>query len=296
MSLLRPVTAPAVRVPTPPAAAQPPPARTSAAPSAAVGDSFAAPAPAKKRVLVVLPENGFDPTEASVPWKILKDEGHEVVFATASGARAPKADPLPFKGSLFSRPINATSEVKGFYRELSADSAFRDPIAFSEVDPDAFDAVVIPGGEGPGMIDFINDELLQQKVASFFEADKPVAAICHGVLVAARAEDPDTGKSVIADRRTAATPRFMEKLGSVGLALSGRPRVYDFFAEDEIRSVLNDPNQFVRGPLSFRRGTMESDRGTVVVEDGNYISGRWVGDAYAFGRALAAKLEQGDAP
>jgi putative intracellular protease/amidase len=34
------------------------------------------------RVLVVLPDRDFDVTEVAVPWRLLFDAGHDVVFAT----------------------------------------------------------------------------------------------------------------------------------------------------------------------------------------------------------------------
>jgi hypothetical protein len=32
-----------------------------------------------------LPNNDFDPTEAGVPWRVLRDRGHRIVFATPDG-------------------------------------------------------------------------------------------------------------------------------------------------------------------------------------------------------------------
>jgi hypothetical protein len=34
------------------------------------------------RVLLPIPDRDFDVTEVAVPWRILRDAGHEVVFAT----------------------------------------------------------------------------------------------------------------------------------------------------------------------------------------------------------------------
>lgn len=54
------------------------------------------------RVLMPLPDRDFDITEASVPWRMLTDAGHEVVFATENGAVA-QGDPLLLKGVLFGK-------------------------------------------------------------------------------------------------------------------------------------------------------------------------------------------------
>lgn len=34
------------------------------------------------RVVVPLPDRDFDTTESAVPWKLLTEKGHDVVFAT----------------------------------------------------------------------------------------------------------------------------------------------------------------------------------------------------------------------
>ncbi len=44
-------------------------------------------------MLVPLPDRDFDVTEVAVPWRILRDAGHEVVFATERAGTVPAADP-----------------------------------------------------------------------------------------------------------------------------------------------------------------------------------------------------------
>jgi len=51
------------------------------------------------------------------------------------------------------------------------------------------------------------------------------------------------------------------------------------------------PNQFQRGPIELsHRGTATDDTPAFVVEDGNYLSARWPGDAYLFGRRFISLL------
>ncbi len=38
------------------------------------------------RVVIPIPEKGFDPTEVAVPWRALKNRGICVVFATPKGS------------------------------------------------------------------------------------------------------------------------------------------------------------------------------------------------------------------
>lgn len=49
---------------------------------------------------------------------------------------------------------------------------------FADVDPATYDALVVPGGRAPEYLR-LNARVLEV-VRHFFQADKPVAAICHG--------------------------------------------------------------------------------------------------------------------
>ncbi|MGZ6956729.1 MAG: type 1 glutamine amidotransferase domain-containing protein [Acidimicrobiia bacterium] len=244
------------------------------------------------RVLVPLPHRDFDVTEVAVPWRLLSDAGHDVVFATEHGA-TPAADPLLLTGVLFGR-LGAAAEPKRFYRELNGAPAFAAPKPWGELDVHDFDALVLPGGHAPGMRQYLGASSLRQQVGAFWPLGRPVAAICHGVLVLARTLDPATDRSVLADARTTCLPKYMER--SAFLATAWRRgryyRTYSAYVEDEVRAALRDPaRQFVRGPRTLTtRGTATDDTGTFVVEDGRYVSARWPGDAYAFARALLARL------
>ena len=55
--------------------------------------------------------------------------------------------------------------------------------------------------------------------------------------------------------------------------------------------------QLERGPRVYaRRGTRTDDAPAFVVEDGNYVSARWPGDAYLFAKRFAALLDARGAP
>ncbi|WP_417249873.1 DJ-1/PfpI family protein [Celeribacter sp.] len=56
---------------------------------------------------------------------------------------------------------------------------------FADTDPAAYDALVIPGGRAPEYLRLNADVLAM--VRHFFDADKPVAAICHGAQLLAAA-------------------------------------------------------------------------------------------------------------
>jgi putative intracellular protease/amidase len=238
------------------------------------------------RILVPLPDRDFDVTEVAVPWRLATRASHDVVFATENGSVAPACDPLLIDGVVFGK-LGAAPEPIAFYREMEGDAAFRSPVSWRGLDPLSFDALVLPGGHAPGMVQYLGSAELQTLVSAFFATDRPVGAICHGVLVAARA-------GALRDRRTTCLPKYMERSAYLLTfwKLGRYYRTYPAYVEDEVRASLSDPEaQFVRGPRTVsRRGTADDDSAAFAVEDGNYVSARWPGDAYLFSRLFLARL------
>src|SRR5882672_11121854 len=74
------------------------------------------------KILIPLPDHDFDVTEVAVPWKLLVEAGHRVVFATEAGAK-PACDPLLITGVVFGA-LGARPEPIAFYRELEEATAF----------------------------------------------------------------------------------------------------------------------------------------------------------------------------
>jgi putative intracellular protease/amidase len=246
------------------------------------------------RVLVPLPDRDFDVTEVAVPWRVLRDAGHEVVFATERPGIVPAADPRLLTGVMFGR-LGAAPQAKTLYDELTQAPEFASTQAWAELDPVAFDGLLLPGGHAPGMRQYLGSPVLQEQVGRFWALGRPVGAICHGVLVLARTKDPATGRSVLADRRTTCLPKYMERSAYLATAwrLGRYYRTYPAYVEDEVRAVLDDPaRQFSRGPRTlYAHGTATDDTPAFAVQDRNYVSARWPGDAYLFGRRLCELLQ-----
>jgi len=242
------------------------------------------------KVLFPLPDHDFDVTEIAVPWKLLVEAGHAVVFATEAGA-TPACDPLLLTGVVFGK-LGARPEPIAFYRELERAPEFVSPRSWSDCKPADFDALFLGGGHAPGMRQYLGSEVVQQLTVACFATTMPIAAICHGALVAARSKRAD-GTSVLHGLRTTCLPKYMER--SAYLATFWRRgryyRTYPAYVEDEVRAALARPEDFERGPKELsKRGTRDDDGPAFVVEDGRYISGRWPGDAYLITKKLLARL------
>lgn len=245
-----------------------------------------------KTVLIPLPDRDFDTTEVSVPWAVLTRKGHRVVFATEHGKDPPACDPRLLTGVIFGQ-LGADPEPRARYAEMIRDAAYQSPIAWGSIVPEDYDALLLPGGHAPGMRQYLASEELQRKVAAFWALQRPVAAICHGVLVLARSRSAD-GTSVLAGARTTCLPGYMEALayGLTFWKLGRYYRTYPAYVEDEVRAALGPRGTFERGPLTIgTRGTEHDDRGAAfTVRDGRYLSARWPGDAWRFAREFEAML------
>ena len=238
-----------------------------------------------------LPDHDFDVTEVAVPWKVLTRAGYQVVFATETGA-TPACDPLLLTGVIFGA-LGAAKEPKAFYAEMAMSPEFTKPRRWAELDPADYAALFLPGGHAPGMKQYLASTVLHEKVAQFWALGRPVAAICHGVLVLARSLGPD-GKSVLHDRKTTCLPKYMERSAYFLTAwkLGRYYRTYDAYVEEEVRSALAAPEQFERGPrVLSARGSDSDDKPTFVVHDRNYLSARWPGDSYRIAKDLIALIE-----
>jgi protease I len=248
-------------------------------------------------VLMPLPSHDFDPTETGVPWRMLGERGHRLVFATPDG-KPGAADPEMVTGrglGIFAPLLKADRNGRGAYDAMSRDPAFMRPIRHDDIHESDFDGLLLPGGHAKGMRPYLESAVLKLTVASFFARQKPVGAICHGVLLAARSRDGG-GKSVLHGRKTTALTRRME-LSAWALTVlyhGDYYRTYKLPVEDEVKAALARPEDFIAGPSSLKRDAPGRLDLGFTLRDGNYLSARWPGDAHRFATDFAAMLERGN--
>jgi putative intracellular protease/amidase len=99
----------------------------------------------------------------------------------------------------------------------------------ADLDLAEYDALVVCGGQGP-MFQFRDNEDLRRTIAAFYEAEKPTAALCHGVcaLLDVRLSD---GSSLIGGKTITGFANVEEDFGDAAVG----KRVMPFRIEDEAR-------------------------------------------------------------
>ncbi len=125
-----------------------------------------------KAILMIVGDFGED-YEIMVPFQALEAVGHEVhaVCPQKEAGETVKTAIHDFRGD------QTYMESRGHDFELNATMA--------EVDPGDYDALCVPGGRAPEYLR-THDEVLEA-VRHFFEAEKPVATLCHGPQILAAA-------------------------------------------------------------------------------------------------------------
>jgi protease I len=143
--------------------------------------------------VLVLTGDAAESLEVMYPYQRLLEEGYDVDIA------APSKKKLQFVVHDFVDGFDTYTEKLGYTWDAD--------LAFSDVDPSDYAAVVIPGGRAPEYIR--NDPDFTRIVEHFFSEEKPVAQLCHAPLALGSA-------GVLKGRRTAAYPALQPDMEAFG--------------------------------------------------------------------------------
>ncbi|MEO6973844.1 MAG: type 1 glutamine amidotransferase domain-containing protein [Rhodoferax sp.] len=192
-------------------------------------------------ILVPIPATDFDPTETGVPWQVLAALGHRLVFATPDGAPG-RADARMLTGQglgLLAPMLRADANGRRAYEAMERSDAFRKPQRHQDIRGANFDVLLPAGGHAGGMRPYLESAMLQARVAEFFAQNKPVGAICHGVLLAARSQS-GACRSVLWGKTTTALLQLQEMSAWAATCtwLGRYYRTYSESVESEVRRAL----------------------------------------------------------
>ncbi|MES2119139.1 MAG: type 1 glutamine amidotransferase domain-containing protein [Pseudomonadota bacterium] len=146
------------------------------------------------RILIVATD-GFEESELFGPREILLRRGAEVVLA-----------------SLKTDPIQATVHD-------DPGKTIRPDLIVDEVNPDDFDALILPGGvRNPDQLRM--HENVIRLIRAFDDLEKPIAAICHGPWLLVEAD-------LVDGRTVTAWPSIRTDLRNAGATVVDQPAVTD---------------------------------------------------------------------
>jgi protease I len=144
------------------------------------------------KVLILTGDAG-ESLEVMYPYQRLVEEGYEVDIA------APSKKKLQFVVHDFVDGFDTYTEKPGYTWDAD--------LAFADVDPADYVALIVPGGRAPEYIR--NDADCRRIVKHFFSEEKPVAQLCHAPLLLGAA-------GVLGGRRTAAYPALEPDVAAAG--------------------------------------------------------------------------------
>lgn len=207
-------------------------------------------------------KTGYWLEEGAAPYYVFRDAGADLTLASPKGGEPP-VDP---KSDL---PENQTPAMARFKNDPEAQRIFSRTVKLDSVRAEDFDAVFYPGGHGP-MWDLAESAVSINLIEAFWNAGKPVAAVCHapGVLHRVTIE----GQPIVKGKRVTGFTNSEE--AEVQLT-----DVVPFLVEDELTRL---------GGRFERRPNWES----FVITDGRLITGQNPASSTAGAQALLKLLSE----
>ena len=123
---------------------------------------------------------GFWWSELAHPYYEFTEKGYQVTVFSPDGGKCEAdamSDPNDASGYSSTDLIS-----QGFIHTEKLRSLVDNTLPIADLEVEAFDAIVVAGGQAP-MFTFEHATELQQKFAAFYEAGKVTAALCHGTAI-----------------------------------------------------------------------------------------------------------------
>jgi putative intracellular protease/amidase len=207
-------------------------------------------------------KTGFWLEEFAAPYYVFRDAGVDLTLASPKGGQPP-IDP---KSDL---PENQTPAMTRFKQDKVAQQALAHTVKLADMKAKDFDAIFYSGGHGP-MWDLVDNPVSIALIESFYNSDKPVAAVCHAPGVLHRVTYK--GAPIVKGKRVTGFANSEEE--AVHLT-----KVVPFLVEDELKKL---GGIYEKGP----------DWKSFVVVDGRLITGQNPASSTAGARALLDLLSR----
>ena len=165
-------------------------------------------------------KTGFWLEEFAAPYFVFRDAGVDLTLASPKGGQPP-LDPVS------DVPENQTPAMTRFKKDSAAQKDLANTVKLTDMRHEGFDTIFFPGGHGP-MWDIVDNPGAISLIEAFYNAGKPVAAVCHSSAVLHRVMS--NGAPLIKGRRVTGFTNGEEE--AVGLT-----KVVPFLVENELMRV-----------------------------------------------------------
>ena len=206
-------------------------------------------------------KTGFWIEEFATPYYYLVDNGANVTLASPNGGQPP-IDPTSDK------PENQTESTKRFKNDKILQEKLSKTLKLSDVSANEYSAVFYPGGHGP-LWDLAESEVSARLIESFYNADKPVAFVCHAPAALKNVKNI-LGEPLVKGKKVTGFTNSEE-------ALVGLTNVVPFLVEDMLKK---------NGGIYSKSNDFE----TYALEDGLLITGQNPASSQKVAELLLNKL------
>lgn len=207
-------------------------------------------------------KTGFWIEEFATPYYYLVDNGANVTLASPDGGQPP-IDPTSDK------PENQTESTKRFKNDVALREKLSNTLKLSEISTKEYDAVFYPGGHGP-LWDLAESEVSAKLIEGFYNANKPVAFVCHAPAALKNVKNI-SGEPLVKGKKVTGFTNSEEEL--VGLT-----NVVPFLVEDMLKE---------KGGIYSKSNDFEA----YALEDGLLITGQNPASSQEVAELLLTQLE-----
>lgn len=197
---------------------------------------------------------GFWWGELTHPYWTFSEAGYDIDIASPKGGA--------LVGDSYSDPEDESGYSAhdlislGFKKSLAHAGLLSQSKAIADLDPAAYDAIFVCGGQSP-MVTMIDDTALHSFVAQAYEAGKVVAVVCHGTCILLKTR-LSNGDLLVKGKTWTGFANSEEKFADNFVGKKIQP----FWIEDQAKA-LPDTNFIVQSMFK-----------SFVVRDGNLITGQ----------------------
>lgn len=215
---------------------------------------------------------GFWAAELTHPLQVFQEAGYDVELASTAGGK------IEMDG--YSNPTDASGYsahdviTLGYMQQQSFNEMLANTKKLSDIKAEEYDAVFLVGGQGP-MYTFRGNKDLEKLFASFYEAGKPSAAVCHSVTLLLDAKGSNGDLLVKGKTWTGfadAEEDFADK--AVGM------KIQPYRIEDEAKKISGTTFK-VAAPFS-----------AYAIQDGNLITGQQQNSGVAAAQLVVNSLNK----